>query len=58
MKLLAMFGASAIMLVGGIAFAQLAVSQGDLGYAAGASVSGLLGLGFIGAALKGLNSRN
>ncbi|CAM2161496.1 conserved hypothetical protein [Paraburkholderia sacchari] len=55
---LAMFGAAAIMLVGTVVFAQLTVSEGDLGYAAGASVSALLGLAFSGAALKRLNNRN
>ncbi len=52
MKPIAMFGASAIMLALGLVFGHLAVTQSDLGYAAGAGVCGLSALGFIVAGLK------
>lgn len=52
MKSIAMLGASAIMLALGVVFGHLAVTQSDLGYAAGAGVCGLLALGFIVGGMK------
>jgi hypothetical protein len=52
MRTIAMFGASAIMVSLGLLFGHFAATQGDVGYAVGAGVSGISALGFIAAGLR------
>lgn len=52
MKTIAMFGASAIMLALGLWLGHLAVTQGDVGLAVGASISGIAAISFILAGLR------